>query len=64
MLVKAYGDNVFFGNNVQRLVSWCPRPFKDDNFDMSDKKRENRSGKIEDHEFLALLEGDVGIISV
>jgi len=35
----------FIGNDVQRLVS--PTGFNDDNFDLSDKKRENRPWKVE-----------------
>jgi len=40
---------------VQRLVS---RRFNDDNFDLSDKKRENRPRKVEDCQLQTLLDED------
>jgi len=42
----------FIGNNVQRMVA------NDDNFDLSDKKRENRPRKVEDCQLQALLNED------
>ena len=43
MLVEAYGDNTLSETTCR---DWFPR-FKDDNFDLSDKKRENRPRKVE-----------------
>ena len=51
MLVEAYGDNVL------SCRDWFRR-FNDDNFDLSDKKRENRSRKVEDCQLQALLDED------
>jgi len=44
----------FIENNVQRLVS----SVHDDNFDLSDKKRENRPRKVENCQLQALLDED------
>ena len=44
MLVEAYGDNAL-SETIYR--DWFRR-FNDDNFDLSDKKRENRPRKVED----------------
>ena len=44
----------FIGNNVQRLV----RRSNGDNFDLSDKKRENRPRKVEDCQLQALSDED------
>ena len=41
MLMEAYGDNAL-------LETTCKDWFNDDNFDLSDKKRENRPRKVED----------------
>ena len=46
----------FIGNNVQRLVS--PVTNIDDNFDLSNKKRENRPRKVEDCQLQTLLDKD------
>jgi len=43
MFVKAYGDNALSETTCR---DWFRR-FNDDNFDLSDKKRENRSRKVE-----------------
>ena len=42
MLVEVYGDNVLSETTCR---DWFCR-FKDDNFDLSDKKRENRPGRL------------------
>ena len=44
MLVEAYGDNALSETTCR---DWFRR-FNDDNFDLSDKKRENRPRKVED----------------
>jgi len=49
-LVEAYGDNVF----SETCRDWFHR-FNDDNFDLSNKKRENRR-KVEDCQLQALLD--------
>jgi len=54
MLVEAYGDNAL---SETMCRDWFRR-FNDDNFDLSDKKRENRPRKIEDCQLQALLEED------
>ena len=54
MLVEAYGDNALSDTTCR---DWFRR-FKDGNFDLSDKKRENRPRKVEDHELQALLDQD------
>lgn len=53
MLVEAYANSLF-GNNVQILVS----SFKDDNFDLSDKKCEHRPRKVEGYALQAFLDED------
>jgi len=52
MLVEAYGDNALSETTCR---DWFRR-FNDDNFDLSDKKRENRPRKIEDCQLQALLD--------
>jgi len=54
MLVEAYGDNSLLETTCR---DWFRR-FNDDNFDPSDKKRENRPRKIEDCQLQALLDED------
>ena len=54
MLVKAYGDNAL---SETMCRNWFRR-FNDDNFDLSDKKRENRPRKVEDYQLQALLDED------
>ena len=54
MLVEAYGDNALSETTCR---DWFRR-FNDDNFDLSDKKRENRPRKIEDCQLQALLDED------
>ena len=54
MLVETYGDNAL-SETIRR--DWFRR-FNDDNFDLSDKKRENRPRKIEDCQLQALLDKD------
>ena len=44
MLVEAYDDNAL----SETTYRYCFRRFNDDNFDLSDKKRENRPRKVED----------------
>jgi len=54
MLVEAYDDNAL----SETWRDWL-RHFKDGNFDLTDKKRENRPRKVGDEQFQALLdEGD------
>ena len=53
MLVEAYGDNAL----SETCRDWFRR-FNDDNFDLSDKKRENRPKKVEDYQLQALLDED------
>ena len=48
MLVEAYGDNTLSETTCR---DWFRR-FNDDNFDLSDKKREKRSRKVEDCQLL------------
>jgi len=50
MLVEAYGDNILSETTCK---DWFRR-FNDDNFDLNDKKRENR--KVEDCQLQALLD--------
>ena len=54
MLVEAYGDSALSETTCR---DWFRR-FKDGHFDLSDKKRENRPRKVEDHDLLALLVED------
>ena len=54
MLVEAYGDNALSETTCRD----CFRRFNADNFDLSDKKRENRPRKIEDCQLQALLDED------
>jgi len=54
MLVEAYGDNALSETTCR---DWFRR-FNDDNFDLSDKKRENRPRKVEDCQLQALLDED------
>jgi len=53
MLVEAYDDNAL----SETSRDWFRR-FNDDNFDLSDKKWENRPRKIEDYQLQALLDED------
>ena len=55
MLVETYGNNTLAETTCR---DWFRR-FNDDNFDLSDKKRENRPRKIEiDCQLQALLDED------
>ena len=54
MLVEAYGDNALSETTCK---DWFRR-FNDDNFDLSDKKRENRPRKVENCQLQALLDED------
>jgi len=54
MLVEAYGDNALSETTCRDWFHW----FNDDNFDLSDKKRENRPRKVEDCQLQALLDED------
>ena len=54
MLVEAYGDNALSETTCR---DWFRR-FNADNFDLSDKKRENRPRKVEDCQLQALLDED------
>jgi len=54
MLVEAYGDNALSETTCRDWFRW----FNDDNFDLNDKKRENRSRKVEDCQLQALLDED------
>jgi len=54
MLAEAYGDNALSETTCK---DWFRR-FNDDNFDLNDKKRENRSRKVEDCQLQALLDKD------
>jgi len=54
MLVEAYGDNALSETTCR---DWFHR-FNDDNFDLSDKKRENRPRKVEDCQLQVLLDED------
>ena len=54
MLVEAYDDSAL-SETTRR--DWFRR-FKDGNFDLSDKRRENRFRKVEDHQLQALLDKD------
>jgi len=54
MLVEAYGDNALSETTCR---DWFRR-FNDDNFDLSDKKHENRPRKVEDCQLQALLDED------
>jgi len=52
MFVEAYGDNALSETTCR---DWFRR-FNDGNFDLSDKKRENRPRKVEDCQLQALLD--------
>jgi len=54
MLVKVYSDNALSETTCR---DWFRR-FKDDNYDLSDKKHENRPRKVEDCQLQALLDED------
>jgi len=54
MFVETYGDNALSETTCR---DWFRR-FNDDNFDLSDKKRENRPRKVEDCQLQALLDED------
>ena len=54
MLVEAYDDNALSETTYR---DWFRR-FNDDNFDLNDKKHENRSRKVEDCQLQALLNED------
>jgi len=54
MLVEAYGDNALSETTCR---DWFRR-FNDDNFDLSDKKCENRPRKVEDYQLQVLLDED------
>ena len=54
MLVEAYGDSAL---SEQTCRDWF-HLLKDYNFDLNDKKRENRPRKVEDHQLQALLDED------
>jgi len=54
MLVEAYGDNALLETTCR---DWFRR-FNDDNFDLSDKKRENWPRKIEAYQLQTLLDDD------
>jgi len=54
MLVEAYGDNALSETTCR---DWFHQ-FNDDNFDLSDKKRENRPRKIENCQLQVLLDED------
>jgi len=54
MLVEAYDDNAL---SETMCRDWFCR-FNDDNFDLSDKKHENRPRKIENCQLQALLDED------
>jgi len=52
MLVEVYGDNAL---SETMCRDWF-RQFNDDNFDLSDKKRENRPRKVEQCQLQTLLD--------
>jgi len=54
MLVEAYGDNALSETTCR---DWFRR-FNDDNFDLSEKKCENRPRKVEDCQLQTLLDED------
>jgi len=54
MLVEAYGNNTLSETTCR---DWFRR-INDDNFDLSDKKRENRPRKVEDCQLQAFLDED------
>ena len=54
MLVEIYGDNALSETTCR---DWFRR-FNDDNFELSDKKRENRPRKVEDCQLQAFLDED------
>jgi len=54
MLVETYGDSAL---SETMCRDWFCR-FKDGNFDLSDKKCENRPRKIEDYQLQALVDND------
>ena len=51
---NAYGDNALSETTCRDWFRW----FIDDNFDLSDKKRENRPRKVEDCQLQAFLDED------
>ena len=53
-MLVAYGDNALSETTCR---DWFRR-FIDDNFDLSDKKHENRPSKVEDCQLQALLDED------
>lgn len=54
MLVEAYADSALSETTCR---DWFRR-FKDGNFDLCDKQRENRPKKVDDHQLQALLDED------
>ena len=54
MLGEACGDSALSEITCKDWFRW----FKDGNFDLSDKKRENCLRKVEDHQLQALLDED------
>jgi len=54
MFVEVYADNALSEITCRDWFRW----FNDDNFDLSDKKRENRLRKVEDYQLQALLDED------
>ena len=54
MFVEAYGDNALSETTCR---DWFRR-FNDNNFDLSDKKPENRPRKVEDCQLQAFLDED------
>jgi len=54
MLMEVYNDNALSETTCR---DWFRR-FNDDNFDLSDKKRENQPRKVEDCQLQALLDKD------
>ena len=53
MLVETYGDNALSEITCR---DWFCDQFNDDNFDLNDKKRENRPRKVENCQLQALLD--------
>lgn len=54
MLLEAYSNSTLSESTCR---DWFHR-FKDENYDLSDKKRENRPKKVEDNQLQALLDED------
>jgi len=54
MLVEVYGDNALSETTCRDWFRW----FNEDNFDLSDKKRENRPRKVENCQSQAFLDED------